>query len=169
MTKDEEGMIAMNDQQRGPKRWPTAVRALTAAEDLMHFAVALVLVVVAGYVLVHTIGDFSKADATFAERVTSAINGVLFVIIVMEILRTVTAHLEHEGFQLTPFLIIGIISAVRHILIVGAQQSLGVESGDSAFTRAQVELGVNAGVALSLVVGLVLVHWSQRGAHDAAL
>jgi len=113
--------------------------------------------------LVHTIGDLAKTGASYADRVAAVINGVLFVIIVMEILRTVTGHFEHEGFQLRPFLIIGIISAVRHVLTVGARQSLGAETGDSAFTRTQVELGVNAGVVLALVVGLVLVHWSGSG------
>ena len=36
---------------------------------------------------------------------------ILFVIIVMEILRTVVAHFDDAGLQLKPFLIIGIISA----------------------------------------------------------
>lgn len=153
----------MNDQAGEPPRWPLVVRAMTSAEDVMHVAVALVLAVVAGYVMVHTVGDFTKSDATFAGRVTGVINGVLIVIIILEILRTVIGHFEHEGFQLKPFLIIGIISAVRHVLTIGAQQSLGVRSDDSSFTRAQIELGVNAGVVLALVVGLVLVHVSDSG------
>jgi uncharacterized membrane protein (DUF373 family) len=155
--------MLMAEQDSDAPRWPWVVRAMTSAEDVMHVAVAVVLAVVAGYVLVHTVGDFSKSDVTFSARVTGAINGVLIVVIVLEILRTVIGHFEHEGFQLKPFLIIGIISAVRHILTVGAQQSLGVRSDDSSFTRAQIELGVNAGVVIALVVGLVLVHATGSG------
>jgi uncharacterized membrane protein (DUF373 family) len=97
--------------------------------------------------------------ASFALTVTNAVSGVLFVVIVLEIFRTLVAHLEGGGFQLRPFLIIGIISAVRHILLVGA---LSISNGNSTFNPAQIELGVNAGVALILVVALVRIHRSGR-------
>lgn len=130
------------------------------AEDIVHYAVALLLIVVAAVVLVNSIAAFLEgSDTSFPERITAVINSVLFVIIVMEILRTVVAHFDDAGLQLKPFLIIGIISAVRHILTVGAQLSLG---GGGDFRRAQTELGVNAGVVLALVVGLVLVWRSEK-------
>jgi uncharacterized membrane protein (DUF373 family) len=103
--------------------------------------------------------------------VTGAINNILFVIIVMEILRTVVAHFDDAGLQLKPFLIIGIISAVRHILTVGARASLGASdhAAESAeqFRHAQTELGVNAAVVIALVVGLVLVWRSEGAGQDA--
>ncbi|MDQ6726737.1 MAG: phosphate-starvation-inducible PsiE family protein [Actinomycetota bacterium] len=134
------------------------------AEDIVHYAVALLLVAVAAAVLVKSVIDFfGHRDLVFAVRVTGVINSVLFVIIVMEILRTVVAHFDDAGLQLKPFLIIGIISAVRHILTVGAQVSLGGAEGTAAdFRRAQTELGVNAAVVMALVLGLVLVWRSER-------
>lgn len=131
------------------------------AEDIVHFGVAVLLTAVAGYVLYQTSRDFLATGPDFAVRVSSVINGVLFVIIVMEILQTVMAHFGNEGFQLKPFLIIGIISAVRHILTVGAQQSLGLEGTSEAFRRAQIELGVNAAVTVALVAALVLIRHSD--------
>ena len=165
------------------------------AEDIVHYAVAILLVAVAAIVLVSSIVDFFDSSTTsshstvatdatttstvaggdqvvasdtnsFAERVTAVINSVLFVIIVMEILRTVVAHFDDAGLQLKPFLIIGIISAVRHILTVGAQVSLGGEGDAAHFRRTQVELGVNAAVVLALVLGLVLVWRSEQAAAD---
>ena len=38
--------------------------------------------------------------------------------------RTIVARLEGGGFQVQPFLVIGIISATRDILTVGAELSL---------------------------------------------
>jgi len=140
------------------------------AEDLVHYAVALVLVAVAGVVLVKSAMDLIEAEGEFAELVTNVINSILFVIIVMEILRTVVAHFDDAGLQLKPFLIIGIISAVRHILTVGAQASLGAAESEHAaedFTHAQVELGVNAAVVIALVLGLVLVWRSERVSPDS--
>jgi uncharacterized membrane protein (DUF373 family) len=137
------------------------------AEDVVHYAVAILLVAVALVMLVKSVIDFLDApDTVFAVRVTNIINSVLFVIIVMEILRTVVAHFDDAGLQLKPFLIIGIISAVRHILTVGAQVSLSKDTAD--FQRTQTELGVNAAVVLALVVGLVLVWRSEKVAADSA-
>ena len=133
------------------------------AEDIVHYAVALLLVGVAVVVLVRSVTDFFDSAAhPFPERVTAVINGVLFVIIVMEILRTVVAHFDDAGLQLKPFLIIGIISAVRHILTVGAQVSLGGEGDAEHFRRTQTELAINAAVVIALVIGLVLVWRSER-------
>lgn len=141
-----------------------ALGVLAKAEDAVHYLVALVLLCIAAVVLVRTVADFATASQPFAQRVTGATNGVLFVIIVMEILRTVVSHFQEGGFQLMPFLVIGIISAVRHILTVGAQLSLGGSEGSTgAFRRTEVELGVNAAVVLALVVGLVLVRRSDGG------
>ena len=137
---------------------------LQVAEDVVHYVVAIVLVGVAGIVLVHSVLEAFDGDhGAFAEQVTSVINSILFVIIVMEILRTVVAHFDDAGLQLKPFLIIGIISAVRHILTVGAQVSLGAEHDPEHFRQTQIELGVNAAVVIALVLGLVLV-WRSEAA-----
>ena len=88
---------------------------------------------------------------------TSGIDDVLFVVIVLELLRTVVAHLETEDFQLRSFLIIGIISAVRHILGVGARLTLEAGITDTQFNRAQIDLGVSAAVVLALAVSFILI------------
>jgi uncharacterized membrane protein (DUF373 family) len=145
------------------------IGVVQVSEDIVHYAVAMLLVAVAAVVLVRSVMDFlNGGDHVFSERITGVINSVLFVIIVMEILRTVVAHFDDAGLQLKPFLIIGIISAVRHILTVGAQVSLGGEGDAAHFRRAQTELGVNAAVVLALVIGLVMVWRSEKTAADSA-
>jgi hypothetical protein len=73
------------------------------------------------------------------------------------LLRTVLAHLETNDFQLKSFLIIGIISAVRHILGVGARITLTGTPTHDAFVRAQIELGVGAAVVLGLALSFLLI------------
>ncbi len=91
---------------------------------------------------------------------------MLFVVIILELLETVMSHFEGGGFQLQPFLVIGIISAVRHILTVGARLSLLGEGTYDAFKRAQVELGVNAAVVVALALALILVRRSSESSTD---
>jgi uncharacterized membrane protein (DUF373 family) len=145
------------DSLRETPRW--LLTALLFTEDIVYLGVALVLIGVAVAALYNTVHDLFASPSNFAQTVTAGVNGVLFVVIVLEIFRTVLAHLEGGGFQLRPFLIIGIISAVRHILLVGA---LSASNENREFNHAQIELGVNAGVALVLVIALVLLH--RRGA-----
>jgi uncharacterized membrane protein (DUF373 family) len=140
---------------RGRESPAWLMTALTSIEDLVYLLVALALIGLAVAALYNTIKDLLDSNAVFAVAVTDAVSGVLFVVIVLEIFRTLVAHLEGGGFQLMPFLIIGVISAVRHILLVGA-----LAISNSQFNHTQIELGVNAGVALILVVALVLVHRS---------
>jgi uncharacterized membrane protein (DUF373 family) len=159
-----------------------AVLVLSLIEDLAHYAVALLLVGLAGIVLYNTTTNLLQPSHDYATRVIDGINGVLFVIIVMELLHTIVAHFKHGGFQLKPFLIIGIISAVRHILTIGARLTLtpegavakageAVSSATAAaasvpFSHPQVELGVNTGVVVGLAISLLIVRTRPRGVED---
>ena len=127
---------------------------LGVTEDWIYVGVAVVLIGIAVVLLVRTITDTLTTHLDFAVAVTTAVNGVLFVVIVLEIFRTVLAHLQGGGFQLQPFLVIGIISSVRHILLIGAQSLQS--TARTEFDHSQIELAVNAGVALVLVIALVL-------------
>ena len=90
-------------------------------------------------------------------------NSALFIVVVLELVRTIIARLEGGGFQLQPFLVIGIISATRDILTVGAELSLVGEQ--TPLMRTMTELGVNAGVVPALSVALVLVRRLARLDH----
>jgi uncharacterized membrane protein (DUF373 family) len=140
------------------------------AEDFVHFAVAVVLLAVALLVLYRTAYDLATTDLPFATAATSAVNGVLFAIIVMEVMRTVISHFETGGLQLQPFLIIGIVSAVREVLTVGAKLSLQGsqhEPSTRVVHASLLELGINAAVVFGLVVSLVLVRRFGRMAYNA--
>jgi hypothetical protein len=67
------------------------------------------------------------------------------------------------GIHALVVLVIGIISATRDILTVGAELSLVGEQ--TPLMRTMTELGVNAGVGLALSVALVLVRRLARLNH----
>ncbi len=128
------------------------------ANELVHRGVAVVLVGVAIYVLAHTILALATTSVPFAQAAISAVNGLLFAIIIMEVMRTVTTF-ERGGLHLQPFLVIGIVSAVREMLAVGAHLSLQAPGQEDApvVHLALLELGVNGAVVLGLATALVLV------------
>jgi uncharacterized membrane protein (DUF373 family) len=138
------------------------VRTMHFGEDIVFAVLAVVLFALAVIVLGRTVHDvlFPPPPEVFVETITRALNGVLFVLIVMEVLRTLIARFQGEGFRLQPFLVIAIISAVRHILTVGARLSLVGEQAD--LRRDMVELGVNAAVVVALSIALVLIRRFAR-------
>lgn len=139
------------------------LRVLVYGEKAMFIAIALALLVIAVVVFVRGLQELLLAPAhePFQVTVTRAVNSVLFIVVILELLRTIVARLEGGGFQLQPFLVIGIISATRDILTVGAELSLTGGSGPP-LGRSMTELAVNAGVVLALAVALVLVRRFAR-------
>lgn len=165
---ERHGSTAKRSAKRSPLDLPHLfLRAvLKVAEDGIHYAAAILLLALALIVLYHTGDSLLQGGTPFSNQVIDGIDGVLFVIIVAELMQTVMAHFEHSGFQLKPFLIIGIISAIRHILTIGARLTLGGDVSGDAFRRAQIELGVETGVVLGLAVGLLLVRIVDEAGQD---
>jgi uncharacterized membrane protein (DUF373 family) len=131
---------------------------LTWAEHGLHYAVGLVLVGIAAAGVIGAVVDMFKPGQDFwSVTIPHGLNAILFVVIVLEIFGTVISHFHHEGLQLRPFLIIGAVSGVRHILTVGAQNPLGGAVAGPEFRTAMIELGVNVGIVLGLVLALVIV------------
>jgi uncharacterized membrane protein (DUF373 family) len=128
------------------------------AEDIIHAVIAFVLIAIAAVVLWDSASSVLHTRPFFPYGVISAINDVLFVIIILEILRTVTAHFRDGGIQIGPFLVIGIISAVRHILTVSASLTLEGDGTPEHFSHAMIELALNGGLVIALVGGLALLH-----------
>jgi uncharacterized membrane protein (DUF373 family) len=96
----------------------------------------------------------SLKPSIVAQAIIQLISDLLLVLIIMEVLGTVTHYLRAHATSLRPFLFIGIVSATRGILSVGARLSVG-EPGN--FNNAMIELGVNGAVILALGITLKLL------------
>jgi uncharacterized membrane protein (DUF373 family) len=127
----------------------------------MAIAVGLMVIAVIVFILgVHELVVAPSSSRFTVTTITRAVNSGLFIVVVLELIRTIVGRLEGGGFQLQPFLVIGIISATREILSVGAELSLAGER--TPLVRTMTELGVNAAVVLVLSIALVLVRRFAR-------
>ncbi|HVC42061.1 MAG TPA: phosphate-starvation-inducible PsiE family protein [Candidatus Saccharimonadales bacterium] len=143
--------------------------------DLVQYGVAIVLLVLAVVVLVRSFISFitslNAAAPDYTLSLVSAIDGVLVVIILVDIMRTVLTHLEGWGFPFRPFLVIGIIAAVRDILAVSTRLTLSsgaTTTGSPQISESLLELGTNAGVILVLAVALFLTRGQDVDAETDA-
>ncbi|HVB73298.1 MAG TPA: phosphate-starvation-inducible PsiE family protein [Ktedonobacteraceae bacterium] len=103
-------------------------------------------------------GHVTLSPAFLVSAIIQFVSDLLLVLIIMEVLGTVTHYLRSHTTSLRPFLFIGIVSATRGILSLGAK--LSVESQRPTgqdFTNTMIELGVNAAVILALGITLKLL------------
>jgi uncharacterized membrane protein (DUF373 family) len=139
------------------------LRYVDLIEDVFHAILALALLVIGVGAFFFSIKRLLETAPFFPNGMIQGVNDILFIVIILEILRTVIARFTDGVYQLDKFLIIGVIAAVRHILTVGASLTLGSSKDNEAFQRSLLELGVNAGI----VVALVLALYMSKKAHSS--
>lgn len=134
-------------------------KLLIAADDLIHFFVAVILLLCAVLILVQTVPALLHPDKSSLFQV---LNDVLLVLIVMELVWPIVRFLKREAFSLSPFLYIGIISSIRRILLIEAEHSL-LSKGGSATGELEhlwpilTELGANVIIIVLLAIALRLL------------
>jgi len=135
-------------------------RAAELMEEVFHVVLGVFLFGIAVAALVFSVIRVFTTDPFFPSGMIQAINDILFIIIILEILRTVIARYTDGVFQLQNFLIIGIIAAVRHILTVGAYMTLS-EKTQEDFDRAVIELAISSAIVVALVLAIFLAKLAE--------
>jgi uncharacterized membrane protein (DUF373 family) len=108
--------------------------------------------------LVDNLTGHTLTPGLLAIAIIQFVSDLLLVLIIMEVLGTVTHYLQSHTTSLRPFLFIGIVSATRGILSIGARLSIeSTHSFSQDFATAMIELGVNGGVILALGITLKLL------------
>jgi uncharacterized membrane protein (DUF373 family) len=131
-------------------------------EDVFHAVLALALFGIGIGAFIFSIKRLIETVPFFPNGMIQGVNDVLFIVIILEILRTVISRFTDGVFQLDKFLIIGVIAAVRHILTVGASLTLESTKSDEAFRRSIYEMALNAGIVVALVFALYLSKAAHR-------
>ena len=144
------------------------LRLITKGETVTYGAVAILLLFVAGAIACYLVKFvLSSADQPFFATLITLINEVLLIMIVMELLRTVTRLLlspAHDvGIEdLNPFLVIAGISVTRRILTIGASLSVTETEGQILeplkFQHYMIELVISGLLILLVAVSLWLIN-----------
>jgi uncharacterized membrane protein (DUF373 family) len=132
----------------------------------VEYAIVSILLLVAGIVLVRTVVSFLRYGNTFPEAVVAAIDGILVVIIILDIAHTVFGHLRSSAFPVRPFLVIGILAGVRDILSSSAHLTISSPLSQRAFYNTLISLGVGVGVVVFLLLGLLILRFSGHADDD---
>ncbi len=123
----------------------------------LEYAVVVALWALSVVILLHTIVQFAQHKVNFPELTIQAIDGVLVVIIVLDIAYTVLGQLRSSVMPVRPFLYIGILAGVRDILSASAHLSFGGPLSNRDYDHTLVALGVGIGVVFVLVASLLIL------------
>jgi uncharacterized membrane protein (DUF373 family) len=128
---------------------------LLIIDIVFHIISALLLLVACGFILFYAFLNILEPSRS---SVIALVNDVLLALIILELLWTVIRFLKKQRFSLAPFLAIGIIAAIRRILLIEAQTSLMKHIP----VEKLYEIGLSAGVIIILVIAYYLSIKSQK-------
>lgn len=121
-----------------------------ALQNWLHYGVAIFIGILAVIIFIYAIYiGFTQLPEDVLTGSLDILNNLFFVIILLEVLSTIIQHPESGDFALKPFLTVGIISTVRHILMTGATVSL---HSDGSSEKYLIDLGVHGLLTLVLVI-----------------
>jgi uncharacterized membrane protein (DUF373 family) len=165
MAKNKDASVNKSDSDENQSSMiPTKV--LDTAEDIFHVVLTALLFLVALGAVIFSVVRLFNTEPFYPVGMLQAINDILFVVIILEIARTVIARFNSGFYQLSRFLVIGVIASVRHILSVGSSLTLSTGKTQEAFDRGVVELLVNGGIVVALVLAIFLTRIVDKGSEN---
>lgn len=127
-----------------------------SGERVIYASVGLLLLGGAGHILVNTARDIVSALVRGDQPpVVPVLDHLLLVLMLAEIVHTVRTSLAGQALSVEPFLVIGLISGIRRVLVVTAEQPLALAADPSHAYLVLMELALIAGLSLVFLLGLV--------------
>ena len=140
-------------------------------EDIIFVGLGVVLAGTALYLLAAAGGTFGKhviALTLTGEAAVQLIEQLLLVLLVVEILYTVQVSFREHTLAPEPFLLIGLIAAIRRVLVITAELADVRDKSEDVFRHLMIELGVLTLLSVSLVASVMMLRMRRTNPGEAA-
>ena len=129
---------------------------LERAEGLLYVLTGILLVVVALVILGHATGAFigHLSEGEFTEAVVTLLEELLLGMMAIELLYTVTVSMRTRSLSAEPFLVVGLVAAVRRILTLSVEAATLFQTDVEKFKMALYEIGLLTFAVLILVISI---------------
>jgi hypothetical protein len=134
-------------------------RFFSLIEDVVYVGLAALLAGSALYLLGAGAVQFARESVslTLGENIVALLDRLLLVLMIVEVLYTVQVSFREHTLVPEPFLVVGLIAAIRRVLVITAEFGKLAELGDAAFRNAMIELALLTVMVVALVASLVLL------------
>jgi hypothetical protein len=145
-----------------PNRELTA-RAFTAVEDIVYVGLGVLLAGSSIALLVSSGISFIQnlLARSLTANIVPLLDRLLLILLVIELLYTVQVSFREHGLIPEPFLLVGLIAAIRRVLVLTAEFAQVRDQTEIVFQHLIIELAVLTFLIVALVVSLVLL--KKRG------
>jgi hypothetical protein len=153
--------VKPNESPQPKRAW--AARAFTAVEDIVYLGLGLLLagssvaLLVSGMI---RIGQNLMARS-LTRNIVPLLDRILLILLVVELLYTVQVSFREHGLIPEPFLLVGLIAAIRRVLVLTAEFAQVHDEPETVFKHFIIELVVHTVSIVALVISLVLLR--KRG------
>lgn len=138
-------------------------RLLVLVEDVFYVAIAVLLAAAALVVLARTgFVLVDRAGSGAADAMVDVLDALLLVFIFVELLYAVRSNLTERQVVAEPFLLAGILTAIKEIIVLSVKAANEHLPKGPEFTRAVVEIGVLGVLVLVLAGSAVLTRVKER-------
>ena len=147
------------ESPRPPARvW--VARAFTAVEDVVYIGLGLLLTGSALTLLVTGVIDFVTNTVGRKPHNIELLDRILLILLIVELLYTVQVSFREHALLPEPFLLVGLISAIRRVLVLTAEFGEWREKTEVGAQQFVIELAVLTVLIVALVVSLILLRKS---------
>ncbi len=131
----------------------------TLVEDVVYIGLGLLL---AGSALVLLVGGVvtfvqSVSGNSFSQNAVMLLDRILLILLVVELLYTVQVSFREHALVPEPFLLVGLIAAIRRVLVLTAEFGQVKDHSAESFNHFFIELVILTGLILAVTISLVLL------------
>jgi phosphate starvation-inducible membrane PsiE len=158
----ESARIAAEPQTR------MARSRLHSVEDIVYIGLGLLLAGSSAVLLVTGMISFGQGlvAGSLVTNIVALLDRILLILLFVELLYTVQVSFREHALVPEPFLLVGLIAAIRRVLVLTAEFSEVHDKPEADFQRLIVELAVLTFLIVALVVSLFLLQ--KRGGKAVA-
>ena len=149
------------DSAKQNRAW--VARAFTTVEDIVYLGLGILLAGSAVALLVGGVISFSQnlIAGSLAANIVPLLDRILLILLVVELLYTVQVSFREHSLLPEPFLLVGLIAAIRRVLVLTAEFAEVRDKPEILFQHLVVELVVLTFLIVAVVVSLMLLR--KRG------
>lgn len=94
--------------------------------------------------------------------VLGLMDGLLLVVILLELFRTSINFLRRRRVSLDPFLHVGIIASIRRLLSIGAEMTIEENIPPETFNQFMLDAALHTGIILVLVIAMYVYRSREK-------
>jgi hypothetical protein len=141
--------------QPQPRGW--VIRGFTAVEDVVYIGLGLLLAGSAISLLVIGLIDFGQSVMGGKACSIQLLDRIMLILLVVELLYTVQVSFRRHALVPEPFLLVGLISAIRRVLVLTAEFGELREQAGGDAQHFLIELAVLTVLILALAISFALL------------